>query len=599
MIKDRKSKIQKNIQLINNNNNFNIRNNNPKQNNLMPSNSKQVAMEINADGKVNKNEMLERLLHENIKTRNVKNNEMGRNSIAGDPVNKKLSTNQNVAFHFKSGDNETLKNNNNDMTRNTSSNFTSNLINNKLKFDPKINRPVSINQDSNFSKVSTKENSGSSKPKIFNVGKKKGPEVIEIDLGVNSHVDFNKQETNFKESSIQTKGEFYTTENDDTTALSSKLLSSQMNDKEKKMDIVDKYNYDQKHIAINADVISFAVKNSKKLMEVGKKKFPKVSFNKDSIKQKLIDNKRFQSNAKRAESQDSRNFVSENYISESNYKKVAITQSNYLSIDITNDTVIAKSDKRYPSSIRTKSRISSIDKNSSEKSIDASSYRVDDTLCSDVNDSRLDDSRMNIYKNLRDAHNMMIEYNDLICTNNKDDDKKGEYNEILTTQVLDDSLEEMKNTEKDLQVLNEEINECEEEENQNISLIKALESHEVSKAKNNEVVKKLKTVEDLNNNSNTNTNNEEKEFDEAEQEKLKNNLINQLGKNLFSEIYDIIKTNTPGFYFYYDDKKLKKIILDKLSDDFKEEMLKIGVENIHNIYLLIFEERERQMKLFI
>ena len=84
-------------------------------------------------------------------------------------------------------------------------------------------------------------------------------------------------------------------------------------------------------------------------------------------------------------------------------------------------------------------------------------------------------------------------------------------------------------------------------------------------------------------------------FNEENQKELKSELINLLGKNLFESIYDIVEKNTPTEYFMFEEEKLKKLITDKLLDDFKQDKISIAILRILDIYKLIFAEREKNM----
>ena len=87
----------------------------------------------------------------------------------------------------------------------------------------------------------------------------------------------------------------------------------------------------------------------------------------------------------------------------------------------------------------------------------------------------------------------------------------------------------------------------------------------------------------------------EPSFNEERQKELKDELINLLGKLLFENIYNIIEKNTPIEYFLFEEEKLKKLIKEKLTEDFKQDKINIAMDRILDVYKLIFAEREKNM----
>ena len=461
------------------------------------------------------------------------------------------------------------------------------------RFQTPNKKEIPFDKDNN---KSSRLNSAFSHQKSINTGanfyKKKTQEIIEIDHG-ETQQEFNNKKQLSNDFSIL-----------DEANTSCKI--SQYDETLKKNEILKKVEDDKNHPAVDADIKKFAEKNSKKLLEIKKKKNIKVSFN-----------KRESANSQGNDLKDIRKSnasLVEFNLETNKYKKVSMNQynTNYCSIDITKDNVVERKD--------VKSRISSIGK-SSQKSIEYSTQRqttgIDDTMISEVNESRLDDDKMNEFKNIRDAHNMFLEYQNIINTNLKDDrfDMDIQGDEILNTQVLDDSLEELHKTEKDLEAINIEIDDDfdknskskqqklttkqESKDKYKIStdLIQNIDTPDSTEVKSKSKlvvkceIKKLKTVEE------SYIENEEAAFDEEAQDKLKMKLENELGESLFKAIFEIISQNTPEEYFFYEEDKLRNIINERLSDDFKEDKINLGMKNILDIYKLIFAERERNLKL--
>lgn len=343
---------------------------------------------------------------------------------------------------------------------------------------------------------------------------------------------------------------------------------------------------------VNAELKDFVVKNSKKLMNVVGSGHSK--------------------NGQRVSNPRLMNFK--------NYKAKKSCISNYLSIDLTTENA--------NENLEVKQQNDSAEVNQYRYKSNPKLSLLNESSLIDINESRIDDEKLNDLRLCNDAHKMLIEYEQLIMQEPDTsviDKKESESNTLNFIQeetndqdALNDSLETVVINPKP--IIMDEIRTTSRKVSEN----KDKPHGEVAKLNpiNYKRVKKNVIVEDkresyprsdslsvLNQSrgkkKKSGLSKDEVEevvelsFNEQRQSELKSQLIAELGKLLFESIYEIIELNTPEEYFLYEEELLKKLIVHKLSEDFKEDKILVGLTRILDIYKLIFAKREDSKKITI
>lgn len=485
--------------------------------------------------------------------------------------------------------NEKEKSNNNNNSN--SKNVDMSIIEDKNALEKIINKKInSRNQENNSSNI--QQDSRSRISSITNY-KKIIPKDNKMNLQ-NLRVNSNKKELISNEKINKNVKVFNINLNDES--MLNNVSTIDIIDENSK--IVNKIKDEMSNPAINANIKSFINKNSKKLLEI--KKNHKVSFNVNANENVNVINNIKNDKEKRDEF-DSRSRFS-NVTKKTDY-------TNHVSIDISDNNIKLSDNKK---------RVYSVSKR--ESICDSS---INDTFYSDANNSVLMNNKLVEYRKIKDAHDMLLEYNDLINTECNDDDKI-QNNSLDKKDLVNDSLEiedfnqdqDIKDLERTKRELEEIIINCDNLET-NFNIHEITDNNEFPKQKNNDNILNHENNEKQDNNINSNfikcndfgkkltfegtlninKINSIEDLDDNKEKILKEKLKNEIGINLFDCIWEIVDENTPKDYFFYEEETLKEIIISKLSDDFKEEKLEIGLRSIIEIYRLIFYEREKNMKL--
>lgn len=82
-----------------------------------------------------------------------------------------------------------------------------------------------------------------------------------------------------------------------------------------------------------------------------------------------------------------------------------------------------------------------------------------------------------------------------------------------------------------------------------------------------------------------------------EREILLQTIVNELGNDLFMDLYDIIDKNTPQEFFFYDEDLIKSKIRVSLNEKYNNDRLMKGFQMIYEIYKVIFLTREEKIKI--
>lgn len=82
-----------------------------------------------------------------------------------------------------------------------------------------------------------------------------------------------------------------------------------------------------------------------------------------------------------------------------------------------------------------------------------------------------------------------------------------------------------------------------------------------------------------------------------EREMLLQTINNELGNDLFMDLYDIIDKNTPQEFFFYDEDLIKSKIRTSLKEKYNNDRLMKGFQMIYEIYKVIFLSREDKIKI--
>lgn len=348
---------------------------------------------------------------------------------------------------------------------------------------------------------------------------------------------------------------------------------------------------------VNAELKDFVVKNSKKLMNV-------VSSGKARNSQQRSSN----SNSRLM------NFK--------NYKQKKSCVSNYLSIDLTTDNA--------NENLEIKNQNDSAEVNQNRNKSNPKLCLLNESSLIDINESRFDEEKLNDLKLCNDAHKMLMEYEQLMHEPDSSmiEKKESESNTLNFIQeetndqdALNDSLETVIINPKPLNVeemiaQSRKVSENEKKDKSpadvpkinpsNFKRVKKnviIEDKRESKLRSDSVLALNQSKAAKKKSSGLNKDEVdvvmELSFNEQRQSELKSQLITELGKLLFESIYEIIELNTPEEYFLYEEELLKKLIVQKLSDDFKEDKILIGLTRILDIYKLIFAKREDSKKITI
>lgn len=294
-----------------------------------------------------------------------------------------------------------------------------------------------------------------------------------------------------------------------------------------------------------------------------------------------------------------------------NYKQKKTCISNYLSVDLNTEN----SQEVDSLAVKHPSNFSDINK------LRRKSIQINDSLLTDVNESRFDNEKLNDMKLCNDAHKMLVEFGQIINDNQdistliekKDCDitaLKNIQEEANDQDRLNDSLETV-NIPYNPVNLREMLEQSKNEGIHNIEkdLISYSNYKRINNSSNFHAACASKILSKLGFNKNISGRNCSLSCKEAAQEmsdisfnhehqaELKSEIISDLGKLLFDSIYEIIEHNTPYEYFHYEEEKLSKLILHKLSQQFLEDKIKIGISRILDIYKLIFAKREDSKKM--
>lgn len=281
-------------------------------------------------------------------------------------------------------------------------------------------------------------------------------------------------------------------------------------------------------------------------------------------------------------------------------KVISIIQDSDMADDYSNKTKIAEFVQQHSKKIMSKNTNSKVvkPKGSISTTINSSNVKADEERSL----SKLSEDASRDLKLCNDYHKMLLEYKDL-------------EQDTSTSQSNINLLERKSNNELSLAHSKLEMNNATHNRNKTIDSTDSLDQNKsgynrefkLQSEKDDSIYPKSQTVQDESkpplevksskiekNLPKEETPNDEEDIDdEAALKRTMESLKSLLGKLLYEEVYEIVKKNTPEEYYYIELNEISEIVRTQLGSDFKEEKINHAIDNILEIYKLIFAEREK------